>query len=305
MFCAAQLILTDRDVAIVAMVQAYGGLRIAQLLQRFWPTPGARAAGYARIARLVDAAYLSTRRLPATSGIGSGPLFVTLGPKARPVLAKVLGCPRGALRRASRLQVPHQIHHHVAGCEFRLALELAIEQTRRVAASEWTPEWELRRTPIKLTDPTTHDTITLVPDGVFRLTLADGRAQTFAIEIDMATMTALRRLRTRLRGYLTVARDHQRPVLWLTTTPARAATLARLAREEADKLQADATSIWIALQRAVTPQSVLAQPIWQVVGGPAALSLLHDGEERELSAPPAAARRPERRRHALALAEGR
>jgi len=302
MHAPARLDLTARDTAILAMVFAYGGVGIAHIQARFWPTAGARSACYARVARLVEASYLGAQRLPAASGVGSGPLFLTVGAKARPDLARLWSCSAAALQRTTRMHVPQQLAHHLATCNLRLALELAVAASALVTAQEWTSEWELRRTPVKVNDPQTGGSIILVPDGAFTLTLADGSEQAFLVEMDMASMTEFRRMRARLRGYLVAARERALPILFVTTTRTRAATLARLAREEAARLGADATIFWLAQQDAVTQETVLARPIWQVVGGPEMHTLLPTAAQPAACTPsaPARAREGGRRDHALA-----
>src|SRR2546423_1290252 len=114
------LFLTNRDLAICEFALAYGGVDIRHIQPKFFPTAGARAACYARIGKLVEAGYLIATRLPSANGVGSGPLFLTVGLKARSLLAKHLGCSVGTLRRATRMHVPQQLYHHLTCCSFRL-----------------------------------------------------------------------------------------------------------------------------------------------------------------------------------------
>src|SRR5438105_10125082 len=97
-----QLVLTERDPHILAMVFDYGGVSVAHIQAKFFSRPHARASCYARIARLIGAQYLVARRLPSETGVGSGKYFVMVGPRARPVLAKLLNCSQSTLRRQTR-----------------------------------------------------------------------------------------------------------------------------------------------------------------------------------------------------------
>src|SRR5437762_1137145 len=109
------------------MVFSYGGVSINHVQQRFFPTPGARAACYARVAKLIASRYLAGLRLPSQTGQGSGKLFLTTGPAARPILAKLLNCSVSSLARQTRAKAPATLNHELAIIDFRLSLELAVE----------------------------------------------------------------------------------------------------------------------------------------------------------------------------------
>ena len=273
MNAAAQFTLTDRDLAIIDMAFIYGGCSISHLQTRFFPTPGSRSPCYTRIAKLVEAELLASRRLPSQTGVGSGPLFLTVGSTARPLLANLLGCSQSELRRQSRMHAPAPLYHHLATCDFRLSLDLACERSKVITGVEWTPEWELRRRPIRVEDNQAGTTIVLIADGLFRLMLGDGSEQAFLVEIDMGTMTDLKRLRSKLRGYLLAAKTEPVPILFVTTTKARQEHLVHLAAGEGQRLKADTTIFWFTTQGAVTPESILSAPIWHVVGGPERMRL--------------------------------
>ncbi len=264
--------LTDRDLAMLDMVFAYGGLGVQHLQKRFFPTPGARAACYARIAKLVHAGYLAGQRLPSQTGLGSGRLFLTTGPAARPILARLRNCSVSELKRQTRMKAPVLLNHELAIVDVRLALELAVEASTVFTDVAWTPEWELRRHPASVADPDTQSSMPLVADASFILTTTGERGQEFLLEVDMATLSA-KRLRGKLRGYLVRAQTQPMPVLWAAVHAARAAMIAQLAAEEARRLDADPTIFWVTTQASVNEQIVLAGPIWQVVGGPPALAL--------------------------------
>src|SRR5581483_2010131 len=103
----APLILTQRDVLLIEMVYDYRGTTIKTLHRKFFPsnTKGSTRACYRRIAALVRAGYLCSRRLPAETGVGSGKAFLTVGPASRPILAETLGLSPSELAR-TRLAAP-------------------------------------------------------------------------------------------------------------------------------------------------------------------------------------------------------
>lgn len=261
--------LTQRDLAIIALVYTHGGVSTDAVRRRHFATPGARSACYARIQKLVAAGYLQQHRLPATNGIGSGKAFLTTGPKARPLLAEVLGLSRSELERTTRMRSPLFIHHHLELCTTRLCFELACAQSPTFTLVEWTDETELRRSPIRVKDPAgkNGDLLPLIPDGAFTLALGDGTEQHFYLEVDLATLSA-KRLRTKLRLYLHHGRTSPTPVLWVVPSTQRHQQVVRYALEEAGKLKADPTVIWVTTQAHVDETTILTSPIWQVVGGP-------------------------------------
>jgi len=285
--------LTERDYQLLVMVFAYRGLTIAVLRRRFFPTPGARSACYARVQRLVAGKYLSAHRLPSTSGVGSGKTFLTLGPHGRLVIAKRLGCSRGELGRASRLVAPLIVAHHLAICDVRLSLEVAAERSPVLSLVDWIPEGELARAPLAVVDPVDGVTVRWVPDGAATLTLADGRRQQFLFELDRGTIPG-KRLRARLRGYLLLAADRPRPVLFVVPDAAREAAIRRWVEAEAARLGADPTIVWLTTMDQVEERTILDAPIWQVVGRSARLALV-DLASRQAGRDMPAARAGQRR----------
>ncbi|MGH7511364.1 MAG: hypothetical protein ACREOQ_00435, partial [Gemmatimonadales bacterium] len=176
--------LTPRDTAILALVYFYDGIIIDLIVRRFWPSPGARSACYDRVARLINAGYLRAERLPSQTGLGSGKQFLTVGPKARPILIEQYGVSPPELRHLDRDVTPLFAHHHLEICSFRLSLELAVKATPGILLEEWVLERELRKAPRKIKDEERKTTIILVADGLFTLALSDGTVQRFALEQD-------------------------------------------------------------------------------------------------------------------------
>ena len=271
--------LTARDRRLLQMVATYRAVTITQLRRRFFATPGARSAGYARIKRLVSTHYLSSQRLGSVSGIGSGKMLLTLGRAGRHLVAAAPTATRYRLGRAPRLRALGTIAHHLALGDVRLSLELAVEQSCRFRRMMWQPEHELASAPIRLPDPETHQTLTWIPDGALQLELQDGRRQSFLVELDRGTIPG-KRLRPKLRAYL--RQVPPLPILFVVPDARRQATILAWTRTEAERLGADPTVIWLTTSAQVTETTVLERPIWQVVGGPVTLALTalvdgHDG----------------------------
>jgi hypothetical protein len=273
--------LTTRDQEMLALVYEYGGVLVSHLCRRYFATPGGRSACYRRLALLTRHGYLTTARLPAQSGQGSGPSFLTIGPAARPLLASMLGISPAELGRIEHRFAPLFVQHHCAICDTRLAFELAIQHAPTpVQLVEWVPERELKRQPLRLTDPKTTMAAPIVPDAALTLQLPDGRSQQLYLEQDMATM-APRRMRSKVRLYLALrAGTPGFPIIVLvTTTRRRQAALASWISDEAAWLRkhksipADATRFFLTTSEQLTEHTVLTEPIWQVVDGPERFSL--------------------------------
>ena len=258
--CSTALI--ERDISILLMVHQYGGVTCEHIGKRFWPNARSHTPCSEKVSALIKAGYLESRRLPALSGIGSGKAFLTPGPKARPVLAKVLSLSRTELGRI-RLETPQFIAHHLAICDFRLSLEMAVETSRIFNLADWASDGELQ---IKVKDPKTQKDLLLIPDASFTLALPDGTEQTFLVEIDLGTL-APKRLRAKLRGYLARPEDLS-PVLWVTVDENRLDNIKRYALEEAQDLGVDPTVFWITTKDKIQENTILSSPIWQIVGGP-------------------------------------
>lgn len=283
-----KLVINQRDVDVMVMVYVFDGVTVDQVRSRFWPTDGARSACYDRVARLTRSQYLTNVRLPSLTGQGSGKAFLTIGPRAYPLLAERLELSRAELNHVKQSPAPLFVAHHVAIVDFRLSLETACEGVAVVSLQDWTSERELKRAPFRVKDPMGTVSIVLVPDGAFTLELADGSAQSFYLEMDMGTL-APKRFRAKLRGYLMLAKQQPTPILFVVPDQRRQAQIASWAIDEAQRLSADPTIFWLTTRESITEQTVLAQPICQVVGGPSAHPLVPDAVLPEpLSSLPAA-----------------
>lgn len=275
----SSLILTERDLQILAMVYLYDGVVVEQLRRRFWGRFGARSACFSRVAKLLQAAYLKGVRLPPASWCGSGKLFVTIGPAARPVLGQLLELTRAELERATRMGAPRVVGHHLAIGDFRLSVELAAAALPNAEPLEWVTEVVLARTPIEVEVPSSTrpvekaQSLRIIPDGEFTLSTPRGTLTAY-LELDMGTIPL--RLRHKLAGYLQHQRTlpHPRPILFVTTTSQRQATLAEWASQAARALGADPTVFLFTTMERVSEATVFAAPIWRVAGGPTAQALL-------------------------------
>jgi len=226
------------------------------------------------LSKLVAAEYLTGTRLPSSSGQGSGPILLTIGPMGRRALAESLGVSESSFGRRSRARAPLFLHHHLAISDVRLAFELATAASGVFAHADWTPEWRLRSQPVRVSDPVTGPKTVLVPDGALTLSLADGGEQEFLIEVDMGTITNPQRVRTKLRGYLLRHAGHSQPVLWVVPDERRGQTLTDCAISEAHKLSADATMFFVAQRATLDQQTILDGEVWDVADGPSRVSLV-------------------------------
>src|SRR5215204_5562565 len=177
--------LTPRNIQIILMVYEYDGIPNFLIRKRFWPSFGARSYCFERLLKLVRAGYLRTKPLPSLTGKGTGPSLLTIGPASHPLLKRELGLTTADLRRLRHSFVPLVFIHECRVRELRLMLETACQRSPQVSCCEWTNENTIRRNPYKVA--LAQETVELVPDGVFTLTLTDGRTKTYYLEFDRAT----------------------------------------------------------------------------------------------------------------------
>jgi hypothetical protein len=173
------------------------------------------------------------------------------------------------------------LSHHLATCDFRVAVELAARQSSIFRLITWANESDCRRSPITVLDGTA--SIAIVPDGTFTLGLVGVHVQqTFRVEIDRATNVSPTRMKLRMRGYLiegSGGRTVAAPVLFVVPTRERQATIARWAAEEAEASGSDPTLFWITTASLVSVDTALDEPIWEIVGVKTPVSI------RSLAAP--------------------
>lgn len=261
--------LTPRDLSIVRMVYDYDGCTIEHIKRRFFRSPGARTPCYRRISYLTRNGYLLRTRLASTTGQGSGKAFLTIGRESLPILAEALELSKAELKRI-RLSSPMIIAHHTALCDLRLSLELAAERSSLFSLQDWITDRELHRVPQGINSSQKDSVIVIIPDASFTLTLPDGSRQNFLVEMDMGTV-APKRMHEKLQGYL--LKNELTPVLFVVPNRSRQAAIERWAIEEARELRKDSSIFWITTKNAITEESALKMPIWQVVGGPNSLAI--------------------------------
>jgi hypothetical protein len=162
-----------------------------------------------------------------------------------------------------RIESPMLILHKLAICDFRVSLELASKASPLFLLTDWVNESALWQSPLAVEDPETKKQTLLIPDAGFTLiSQATGRRADFLLEMDLATVS-LKSIRQRIRGYL--LRQHPSPVLFVVPDAKRQHAIAQVAREEAAKLKANPTTIWITLKEGISPETVLSV-LWMVVG---------------------------------------
>ena len=167
---------------------------------------------------------------------------------------------------------PNFMNHHLMLCSTRLAFQMGCEESSVFSLEDWTTERELKQTPLRVKDPKTNKELPLIPDGSFTLLLRDRTKTTFHLEIDRGTIP--KRLKSKLRLYLALSGgEDSLLVLFVVPSEARAQTIARWALEEAEELSANPTIFFLTTQDKVSKKTVLASPIWQVVGRPEHVSL--------------------------------
>ncbi len=273
---------------MLQMAYHYNGVTIEQLRRRFFPDRSHNAY-YRRIRRLVSEGYLHISRAPSLHPIGAPLGLITLGSRARPMLAEMMSLPRGEVARATRAASPLVVPHRAAIGDFHLSLELAVEMIGQaktegaagppVELAEWFSEVELASSPIIVSDSKLvfgerrQIKVKIIPDAAFTLTTPQGSLTAY-LEMDMATVTA--RLRDNLRAYLLHRRTlaTPRPVLFVVPDQKRQATIARWVLAEAKALAADPTIFLLSTKERINERTILLEPIWQVVGGPPAQALI-------------------------------
>jgi hypothetical protein len=268
--CRAQH-LTPRDLALLEMVCRYEGCGIAHVHRRLWPEGSGISGCYRRVGMLEDARYLRVHRLPALIPHGSGKGLLTPGPRAATFLSD-----RVEERQFRRFVRKHEVaaffaEHHFAICDFRVALELAVERVAGVSLDGWVLESVMKRNPIRVADvnqllnATTHP-ITLIPDAAFKLSVR-GEERVAYLEMDMGTI-AHSRLKQRLRGYLLLSRSEPdpTPLFFVTTSNERVIHVVDAIEEQATNLRCDPTTIFVACCDEVATNTILTGPIWHRAG---------------------------------------
>ncbi len=259
---AAPIFLIRRDIAILVMVHSFGGCTAEQVARRRFSTLKGLRVCYRRLAKLINQGYLSCRRLPAMTGVGSGKNFLTVTPRGRLIAAAVEGISVSDLTR-SRTNAPRFIEHHLAIGDTRIAFEQAAERSPLFSMLEWRGDRQLFiRVDAEEADPGRN----LAPDSSFILALANGGSQMFYLEQDTGSLTNRSRMRARLHGYLVSARTSHVPVLFVTTTNERLTALAELVVDAAKLEALSPQVVWLTTTERLALNDALHGRVWQVVG---------------------------------------
>jgi Replication-relaxation len=271
--------LTPRNIQIILMVYEYDGIPSFLIRKRFWPSFGARSYCFDRLLKLVRAGYLRAKPLPSLTGKGTGPRLLTIGPASHPILQRELALTSSELRRLRHSFVPLTFIHECRVREFRLMLETACQGSPQVSCCDWTNESAIRKAPYKVA--LAQETVELVPDGVFTLTLADGRTKTYYLEFDRATETSQTRFKRRLLAYFAYIGQSGSPVLLVVPTRARLEQLASWINAAAAEMQRSPNIFALALQNEIRQTAILSGPIWWVAGADKASALLPEPQARQ------------------------
>jgi hypothetical protein len=217
-------------------VYEYEGCGVEHIRKLFFPSATNRSIPcYRRLSYLVKQGFLQSHLLPALNKH-----FLVPGANARGILSRLLG---GVEMKRLRIKSPLYIMHKLAVCDVRVALDAACQASPLFLLTEWVNESTLRQSPLVVEDPGTDKQTMLVPDAGFTLVAqATGTRAAFYLEMDMATVS-LTALRGRIRAYL--LRQHPSPVLFAVPDTKRQTAIAAVAVEEAGKLKANPTMIWI------------------------------------------------------------
>jgi hypothetical protein len=264
------LILTKVHIAILFTILFLGGCATQHILDRNWFGVRWLSRVHKAIKDLEDAGFIVRRRLPSRTEVGSGQYWLNLTRLGRDVL-KELGASAETVDCAPKYPPLYTFLHDIQVRDVALILERATQGHPQVTLASWMNEHELRRAPFRVPDSANPASAPseAVPDAAFTLALGNGSRKRLFLEVDRETVGPLR-LRERLRTQLTWLPTHAKgsPVLFVVPTPKRQAQIAALAAAVAEKLSTSPRLFWIAQADQVTATTILAEPIWSVVGGP-------------------------------------
>lgn len=259
---AAPIFLIRRDIAILTMVHSFGGCTAEQAARRLFSTLKGPRVCYRRMAGLINQGYLSCRRLPAMTGVGSGKNFLTVTPRGRLIVATAQGVLVSDLSR-SRTSAPRFVEHHLAIGDTRIAFELAAERSSLFSIAEWRGN---RQTSIRVDGNEAEHNSLLTPDSSFTLNLVSGGSQSFYLEQDTGSLTNRNRMRARLHGYQVAAQTSRVPVLFVTTTNERLAALAELVLDAAKPEALSPNVVWLTTTERLVLGDALHGRVWKVAG---------------------------------------
>ncbi len=277
-------VLTERDIEMLKVINRYRYLRTGQIKRLIFPDNASLQSTRRRLRGLYHNGYIN-RMVPfVRAGHGGAEVAYYLDRKGDAAL-RDLGIE--VLRPTKTGQVrPTFLLHALELSEFRVNLELAIQQQDDLSLHRFVADFELKshvrgkrksRRDFRLFDevqhPATGREYVVYPDGLIVLKAArndrEKRALLF-LEIDRGT-EGLRVIQEKFIGYRLY---HQQGriskfgkfarfrVLFQTTSDKRAANMAAALHD-----YEDSEMVWITTREKVTASSLLTSPIWRDTAG--------------------------------------
>lgn len=257
--------LTERDLDVLQAVYDYDVLTTQQLQTLFFPS---QHTAYARLSLLYQHGLLDRKFLGLYADKMNTPLLYVLDKRG----AEVLQAQRGREIRwskRSRTVTITFLEHTLAINQVRVALARACQTAAGFALLRWEGENDLKgdyeRVTIR-TEGGRNVNVSLIPDSYFILQTPKGIAH-FFLELDRGTMTT-KRFKTKILAYQVyyASGAYQRRyetrslrVITVTTSAPRAEHLKQLTEGAGGKQR-----YWFTTLEQITPDKVLATPIWQV-----------------------------------------
>jgi hypothetical protein len=200
------LVLTDRDVSILAAVYTHGFLTTDLVELAYFPAQGstrrhASACAYERLRQLWLWGFVERVAVPTTPGLGGrNPYLLALGPRAIPLVAQRLALSPAAVRRRriDRLH-PFAVAHDLQLARLWANLRAALDRPPG-GALRWTAERELRARKDRVRDPHTGRWLPFLPDAYVELDRPGASTVCLVVEADLGTLT-LDRFARKVRAF--------------------------------------------------------------------------------------------------------
>jgi hypothetical protein len=256
--------LTEREKHIIQAVYEYRVLTTQQLQTLFFPS---LHQAYARLSLLYHHGFLERSFLGVQADKMNTPTLYLLDKRGAELLQAELGGDI-AWSRSEKNVTATFLEHTLAINTVRVALAKACEQPG-FALVQWKGENEIKADYDYVTirgDLGRIQSVSVIPDSYFAIETPKGKAH-FLLELDRGTMTTSR-FKTKIRAYRVYYESgaYQRRyetrslrVLTVTTSAARVANLRRVTEEAEGKQR-----FWFTTLEQITPQTVIATPIWSV-----------------------------------------
>jgi hypothetical protein len=256
--------LTEREKHIIQAVYEYRVLTTQQLQTLFFPS---LHQAYARLSLLYHHGFLERSFLGVQADKMNTPTLYLLDKRGAELLQAELGGDI-AWSRSEKNVTATFLEHTLAINTVRVALAKACEQPG-FALVQWKGENEIKADYDYVTirgDLGRIQSVSVIPDSYFAIETPKGKAH-FLLELDRGTMTTSR-FKTKIRAYRVYYESgaYQRRyetrslrVLTVTTSAARVANLRRVTEEAEGKQR-----FWFTTLEQITPQTVIATPIWTV-----------------------------------------